>query len=152
MAYSYLQIQSDDGVHQNLLTLQESLSWYILLEESTDVSDQVEIQLPKTRVFEGAAFTATAYFRTRSSKTGTAPTNAYYRVDCLTTGTVLADWTAVSALGVSSDISITTAMNAIQDDSKKRERKQITVQADRGLSTVAVGKANWVVENLIGSP
>ena len=133
------------------LTLEGPLSWYILLEESTGVADQVEIQLPKTQVNEGAVFTATAYFRTRATKKASTPTNAYYRIDGLTTDTVLVDWTAISVPATNNAITITAAVNNIQNDSNRSERRQITVQADRGLTTLAVGTAFWTVRNLVGS-
>lgn len=113
------------------------------------MADQVEIQLPVTIVPEGTTFTATAYFRTRSTKAASVPTNVYYRVDCLTTKEQLQDWTVVSTAGNVS-ITMTAAFNAIQDDSNQWERKQLTVMADRGLSTQAVNRAYYKVENVFG--
>ena len=147
----FLRLQGDVAGFESLLAQQGTLSWYILLQESTTVSDQIEIQLPQTWVYEGAVFTATAYYRTRDSKSAATPTNVYYRVDCLTTETQLADWTVIAVPATNNPITITAAMNDIQDDDNKTERKQITVQSDRGLSTQAVGRAMYTVENLYGS-
>ena len=115
------------------------------------MADQVEIQIPNTQVNEGQVFTATAYFRTQATKAASTPTNIYYRVDCLTTETVLVDWTVVSTPAGSNTITMTAAVNNIQDDDNKSERKQITVQADRALTTQAVGTRSWIVRNLDGS-
>lgn len=111
--------------------------------------DSVYIQLPKGRVKEDSAFTATAYFRTRSTGVAATPTNVKYRIDCLTTGAEIADWTSVSAAS-SVSISITATHNAIQNDSNQREVKQLTVALDHGLSTQHTETATWIVENVYG--
>lgn len=112
-------------------------------------ADQVEITLPKTKWLEETSFTATAFFRNRSTKAATTPTTVHYRVDDLKTGKELTDWTSVTPAG-SVSISITSTHNEIQDDSSAFERKQLIVQADRGLSTQANGKVVWQVQNLHG--
>jgi len=113
------------------------------------LSDQVEIQIPKSRVLEESNFTATAYFRTRATKAASTPTTVHYSVEDLQTKRTLTDWTSVSAAS-SVNISITPTMNEIQDYTHKRERRQLIVMADQGLSTQAVGRVVWVVENLRG--
>jgi hypothetical protein len=114
-------------------------------------ADQIAISLPETRYNEGSAFTATVYFRTRSTAAATTPTSIKYRIDCLTSGTELADWTTVSAAS-SVSISITATHNAIQNDGNGHEIKQLTVASDYGLSTQHVEAVSWRVENLYGSP
>ena len=113
------------------------------------MADQVEIQIPKPRVNEGSAFPATAYFRTRATKAASTPTTVQYRVDCLTTGKQITDWTTVSAAS-SVSLTMTAAMNAIQDDANVKERKQLTVRADNGLATQVIGQGLWLVENIYG--
>ena len=115
------------------------------------MADQIAIQLPKTRFKEGSAFTATADFRTRSTAAAATPTTIHYRVDCLTTGVELADWTSVSAASNVS-ISITGTHNAIQNDCNRYETKQLTIMADQDLSTQHRETIIWRVENLYGSP
>ena len=112
-------------------------------------ADQVEIQIPKTVVPEKTGFTATAYFRTRSTKAASTPTTVHYRVDCLSTRTQIKDWTSVSAAS-SVSIAIGSAENTIQDSTKARERRQLIVKADDGLSTQAIGHVEWLVDNLYG--
>ena len=131
------------------LVEQERDEVYILLEESNRLADQVEIQIPKTKVVEETSFPATAYFRTRTTKSASTPTTVHYRVDCLKTRKVLQDWTTVVA-AANVSITMTTAFNEIQDDSSRLERKQLTVQADQGLSTQINGKVTWEVRNLQG--
>lgn len=113
------------------------------------MADQVEIQLPKTRVKEGDNFTLTANFRTRSTKAASTPSTIRYRVDCIKTRRTVVDWTSVSAASAVS-IAIPSTVNKIKDDSNTKEHKQIIVQADAGLSTQATGRAVWIVENLFG--
>ena len=113
------------------------------------MSDQIEIQIPKTKVNEAESFIATAYFRTRATGAALAPTTIKYRVDCLSTRTLLKDWTSVSA-AASVELTMTSAINAIQEDAKDWERKQLTVKADDGLSTQTMGVKRWIVSNVFG--
>ncbi len=114
-----------------------------------ELSDQCEIQLTKTKVEEDSAFDLVAYFRTRDTKTALAPTTIRYKVDCLTTRTALKAWTTVSA-AASVTITMTAVFNAIQDAVNPWERKQITIQADFGLSTQLTKTRNWKVFNVWG--
>jgi hypothetical protein len=140
----YLKNEDDTFISQ-----EKGEGWYIILDGGEDMADQVEIQLPKPTVNEESIFTASAYFRNRSTKAGDLPTTVHYRVDCLSTDTTVTDWTSVTP-GNSVDISITSTMNKIQDSAKNSERKQIIVQADRGLSTQVTGQNTWVVKNYRG--
>lgn len=146
---SFIQLETNSGSFDDLMAQQGSLSWFFLLEDAYIMSDRIEIFLPITRVPEATTFTATSYYRTRSTQAAATPTTIHYQVSCLTTKTVLQDWTSISP-ATNNDISITSTMNAIQQDVNKRERKQIIVKADDGLSTQAIGKATWIVENLYG--
>jgi hypothetical protein len=113
------------------------------------MADQVAVRLPKSRWPEKTTFTATVNFRTLSTAAASTPTTIHYRIDCLSTKTKLQDWTSVSA-AAEATITITSTHNAIQDDNNNRERRQILVQADQGLSTQATGRAVWLVENYHG--
>lgn len=113
--------------------------------------DQIAISIPRTTWQEGSAFTATAYCRTRASAAAETPTSLKYRIDCLTTGKQIADWTTLTAAS-SASISVTGTHNAIQDDANDSEVRQLTVMADDGLSTQHRGSVRWRVENLYGSP
>lgn len=113
------------------------------------MADQVEIRIPKTVIQEETGFTITANFRTRSTKAASIPTTVHYRIDDLESNTVLIEWTLVTA-DAQVSIVIPSTVNKIKQDYKKRERKQIIVQANRGLSTQATNKRQWFVENLTG--
>ena len=114
------------------------------------MADQIEIQIPITVVHEETTFPVTAYFRDRASKSGATPTTIHYRVDCLTTKREITDWTLVSTPAQSNSITITTTENQILDDGHNREKKQITIKLDSGLSTQVIKSKTWIVENLQG--
>lgn len=109
-------------------------------------ADQIAIQIPKTRWKEGSAFSATAYFRNRATAAADAPAASRYRIDCLTTGRTIADWTTISP-AANITISVTSAHNAILSDCNDRERKQLTVEATDECREAVV----WTVENLYGT-
>ena len=71
---------------------------------------------------------------------------AKYRVDCLTTGKKLTDWTSLTP-AVSNSITMTATHNAMQDENNTRERKQITVAANPDTSTAVINTAYWDVIN-----
>lgn len=113
------------------------------------MTDQIAIQIPRPRVKEGSAFTATAYFRDRATAAADAPTAVKYRVDCLTTGKVLADWTTVSA-AASVSIPLTATHNAIQSQCNRYEVRQLTVAADPDTAEQARESVTYEVENIRG--
>ena len=105
---------------------------------------EVHLNIPDQRVSEGSYFVATAYFR--SSGAGTTPTSARYRVDCLTTGEAVTAWTSITP---GETASLTIGPNTMKDDSNRNERKQITVEADTGLTTqTRTARAYQVINNL----
>ena len=114
------------------------------------MSDQVEIQIPKTIVHEETSFTVTAYFRDRGTKAAATPTTIHYRLDCLSTRREIKDWTSVSTPAGSNTITISASDNQILDDSNTTETKQITIKLDTGLSTQQIKPALWKVRNLQG--
>ena len=147
---SYLLNETLSDVDNKFINLESAYGWYILLEENFRMADQIEIRLPKTQVNEDSAFTATAYFLTRSTKAASTPTTVHYRVDCLTTEKALKDWTSVTP-GNSVSIAITAGMNNIQEGVSQKEHKQLIVQINRGLDTQVTQFAIWKVRNLFGT-
>jgi hypothetical protein len=115
------------------------------------VADQVEIQMPLTRVTEETTFTVTSYHRTRATKASSVPTTIHYRIDCLTTKREITDWTSVSSPAASNSIIITSTENKILDDSNNNERKQITIKLDSGLTTQVMKTKTWTVDNILGT-
>ena len=107
----------------------------------------VYIQIPKTKVVEGSSFTATAYFRTGDA--GAASTTAKYRVDNLTTGEELKDWTTLS-VAESISIAMTATFNAIKRDGNSYEKIQLSVASDPDTATATIATATWTVRNVYG--
>lgn len=140
---SFLQIQ-DGG---KLLLQDGSL---LLLQEANEMTDQVEIVVPLSIVHEETTFVATIYNRTRETKVASIPTTMQYRVDCLSTGREVTDWTTVASPAAEKEILITAVENQILDNSFNIETKQITIRLDNGLTTQQVKPAQWKVRNLTG--
>jgi hypothetical protein len=109
--------------------------------------DTVAIQIPQPRVREASAFNATVYFRDAGA--ASTPTNVYYRIDNLTAGTVLANWTSVTA-ATSVTIAVTATHNALTDQCNTFERLQLTVDANHGLATQVREVGIWDVVNVAG--
>lgn len=112
---------------------------------------QIAFQLPKSKWNEGSAFPLPVYLRLRSSGAAATPTTIHYRIDCLTTGTELADWTSVSAAS-NFTIAVTATHNAIQNQGNLCETRELTVMTDQDLATQHRQAVRWRVENLYGSP
>lgn len=74
------------------------------------------------------------------------PTTVKYRVDCLTTGVAMVNWTTVSPAS-SVSISIPVAAQAVNQEVNWREKRQVTVKANDGLSTQYLGTFTYYVEN-----
>lgn len=117
-------------------------------------SDQITFQIPLTRVNERTSFTATVYFRKQSNEA--RPDTARYRIDCLTTGKKIQDWTD---LIVSSSIAIdvTPKNNRIISDvitgsgiGHRYERKQMIVEINTDTVSAVKGRVTWIVDNLFG--
>ena len=100
---------------------------------------------------ERSAFNATAKFYDDTSDPWTlsAPTTVQYRVDCLSTGYPVLDWTSVGS-GTSVTIPVTASDNLILDDTNQREQRVLTVMANTGLSTQCQSSYTWQVRNLPG--
>ena len=107
----------------------------------------VFITIPKPLVKERSKITATCYCRDGDSSD--TPTTADYRIDCLTTGTTIQDWASLTP-AASISISITPTHNRIVNSGNKREKKQLTVSADRGTSSETRDTIIWKVENIRG--
>ena len=114
------------------------------------MTDQVEIVMPLSIVYEETTFIATVYNRTRPTKASSTPTTIHYRVDCLSTKRQITDWTSVSSPAASNEITVTASENQILDDSHEYETKQLTVKLDSGLTTQQIKPTTWKVRNLQG--
>lgn len=111
------------------------------------MADQVSILLAETQVNAGSAVTATVNFRTRATASASVPTSIRYRVDCLSTGRNIIDWTAVTAASAVS-ITVPGTDGEIINAGNDTEKRQLTVESDTGLSTQYRSIARWFVRNL----
>lgn len=112
-------------------------------------SDQIVFSARLDSVKEGSQFKATARFRDRATDADVIPTTVRYRIDCLTTGRQILDWTVITP-GTTAAITVTSAQNAMQDQCNRCERKQITVAADYGSSTQFNETLTYDVKNVAG--
>ena len=108
-------------------------------------------KLVNSRVKESSAATLTAKVWDDSTDTWAAqtPTNAYYRIDNPTLNTEILGWTSLTA-AASMPIVITGTQNAIVDDTRREERRQVTVKCNSGLSTQYQETADYWIVNLAG--
>jgi hypothetical protein len=97
---------------------------------------------------EGQSATVTIVFRDDDG-VATTPGTLRYRIDCLTTGRMVRDWTTLTPAS-SVDIPITPADNAIKSSRNATERKQLVVQTEYGTDDQAVEYVEWTVKNLQG--
>lgn len=105
----------------------------------------IYIQTPQDNVPEGSSFDATAYFRL--SDAGTTPTTARYRIDNITTGLNMRDWTDLTP-AESITIPVTPADTATRSSYSSKERMQMTVEVNTGLSTQVRKQHDFIVENI----
>lgn len=97
---------------------------------------------------EDSAFTLTIKFWDDAAEPWTAytPSSIKYRIDCLSSGAQLTDWTSVSAASSVAQV-IPASAQSIQRETNWRERRKVTVMANDGLSTQYQGAFDYYVEN-----
>jgi len=103
------------------------------------------IVLPQGSTQEKSSFTATVYFR--ESNAATTPTTARYRIDDNSTGDSIRGWTDLTP-AVSIEITIEPDDNQIVSSTRREERRQITIEANTGLSTQTRELAYWTVKRI----
>jgi len=86
------------------------------------------------------------------NKTSQVPTSARYRIDCKTNSVEVLDWTAIANPQSVHEITITSADNAIIDQTQEVETKEITVEATYGAGDVIPGQVAYGVKNLNNYP
>ncbi len=104
------------------------------------------IVLPETEIQERAAIRLTTYHRDASDAAAT-PSTLHYRIDCLSTGTTVLDWTSETP-STSNTLSIKSSENRIIDDSNRRELKQVTVALDKGTIDETRDTVSYHVVNI----
>lgn len=105
--------------------------------------------MPRLKEYnEGQSFTATFRFFD-SGYVPASPATVRYRIDCLTTGNAIRDWTTLTPAQALS-ISVTPEDNVIKEPINRYERRQLVVQSNYGTSTQSVQSSDWLVKNLQG--
>jgi hypothetical protein len=117
-----------------------------MVREFASIVDQVTFSTPKRKVRENSQVAITARFRVRATGDST-PTNIFARLDNLTTGCQIRDWTSVT-LANPATITITPTESKLTGCGI--ERLQVTVAADYALSTQFVDTYVLDVENVRG--
>jgi hypothetical protein len=117
------------------------------ISEGSGTPTQISILIPKTNWREGSAFTATAAFRRRSDASAAMPDDVEYRVECLTTGRTLKDWTAITA-AASVEIEILSSYNTLVSQSNAYERKRLVVSSNPDTDTEFNQSIEWRVSSL----
>ncbi len=111
--------------------------------------DQIVFFQRKDHIREGSQHVITAKFKDRSTAALVVPTNIRYRIDDLTSGVTILDWTSVSA-DDEITLTITATQHALQDQCKREEVREVVLAADYGLSTAYLDSIRFTVENLHG--
>jgi len=105
----------------------------------------IYVNLPRLELQEGSSVTATAYFRDVDAST--VPTTARYRIDCSTTGDAVRAWTDLTP-AASIDIDLTPDDTAIVSNTRRDERKQLTVEVNTDLDTQVRERVFYIVKNI----
>ena len=106
------------------------------------------VRIGNPRVKERSSTTVTAYFRD-SSNAAAVPSTVHYRIDDIAAEENITGWTSVTP-AASVSIAIKSNENRILANGNKRERRQITVAADKGTDTETRDTAEWFIENIGG--
>jgi hypothetical protein len=77
------------------------------------------------------------------------PSSMRYRIDCLTTGHNVLDWTDIATPDSEGTIVVTSAQNAMVSQCNRRERRQMIVETVNGTS-IRNDECQWMVENFRG--
>jgi len=95
------------------------------------------------RKLEGETFTLDMTFL--DSGTPTDPGTFYYRVDSLTDGTTVTDWTTVPTSDPQHALVVVPAK--LNSERRAEDRRQLVVA---GPDKTIIGRYEWIVENLVG--
>ena len=108
-------------------------------------------KLVNNRVKESSAFTISAKVYTDDTDVWTlsVPTSLRYRIDDPYRDAQILNWTSLTADDEFS-IVVTSSQNAIVDNCRAEERRQLTLQVNAGLSTQVSETYDWWVQNLAG--
>lgn len=99
-------------------------------------------------VNEGSHLSFTARFYDADG-TAAAPTSVRYKVEDIETEENMVSWTTASAATAVS-FTIPASANVIEDESNRRERRLLTVEANQGTDTAYSASTYYDVINVLG--
>ena len=102
-------------------------------------------QIPQKAIQEESSFTATALFRLVDAST--VPTTVRYRVDDTLTGKAIRAWTDLTP-AASIAFTLTPADNAIVTNSRREERRQLTIEINTDLDTQTRERFYWTIKTI----
>ena len=115
----------------------------------SELLDIVLTMSNKRKVNEGSSgYILAQFFDTASI--AMAPSSARYRIDCLTTDTVVLDWTTLTVLDVTKEINITPSQNSMQDETNSLEIRRITVEGTDIFGNKQVADYEYDLINMLG--
>jgi hypothetical protein len=77
------------------------------------------------------------------------PTAVRYRIDCMTTGAQVKDWTSLSPAS-SVTVPLTPTENVMQSESNARETRRVTVEASYAVADKIVDFEEFTLSNSMG--
>jgi hypothetical protein len=108
--------------------------------------DQIVFFQRKDHVKESSQHVVGVKFKQRSDASLQTPTNIYYKLTDLWSGATVLDWTSVSA-DDEIDITITATQNALRDQCRDYEVRELAVAANYGLADQFVDTVTYRLEN-----
>jgi len=100
-------------------------------------------------VNEGTTCYITATFKDKNAANA-APGSARFRVDCKTTGAVVAEWTAIASPTAIQEIEIDATLNVMQSESNVNELRRVTVEGTYGADDKITDKYEYQLVNMDG--
>jgi hypothetical protein len=97
---------------------------------------------------EGQSHTVTFTFL--NNGVPASPLTARYRIDCLTTGNVIKDWTVIESPGQVQTVAVGPSDNRIINQRNESERRQMVMQTNFDTEEQSVSDSEWTVKNLQG--
>lgn len=98
-------------------------------------------------VKEGSACFLAATFKDKGGNP-VAPASARYRIDCLTTGQQVLDWTSIASPQAEHELVISAAQNAWIASEARAQRRQVTVEATYGPGDSVYDVFEYSIRNL----
>ena len=100
-------------------------------------------------VKEGTTYYVEATFKDKGGSP-VAPASARYRIDCLTNGQQVLDWTDIGAPQAVHELTIKPSQNLIINAASRGERRLVTVECFYGADDGVKNQVEYTVLNMKG--